>query len=149
MCEFVKHCHPKKQRFFCNKTILGYSSKQKQHFSSINIYFFIPQANTKSGISLASPTIVIEIKIVCNYTAHMSDRAGGSRQQATGQDRHTSSVKRHTAVTMSWLIAGHNFGDNSLTFDVLCMTWIGINGQRCFVRRFLAVACIVTIVFDF
>ncbi len=46
---------------------------------------------------------------------------------------------------MSWLIAGHVFGDNDLTFDVLRMTRVGVNGQRCFIKRFFAVACIVTI----
>ena len=72
----------------------------------------------------------------------MSNLEGQSLQQATCQDRKTSSVKRHTAVTMPWRIAGHIGGDNGLTFDVLRMMWVGINGQRCFIRHFFAVACL-------
>ncbi len=34
--------------------------------------------------------------------------------------------------------------DNRMAFDVLCMTWVGIDGLSCFARRFLTVACIIT-----
>ncbi len=74
----------------------------------------------------------------------MPDLAGNIYQQATLQDRKTSSVKRHLAVTMPWLIAESYSANNHLTFDVLRMTWVGITGLPCFARCFLAVACIVT-----
>ncbi len=38
---------------------------------------------------------------------------------------------------MLWLIAGCRSTDDRMTFDVLRMTWVGVNGQCCFVRRFL------------
>ena len=45
-------------------------------------------------------------------------------------------------MTRSWTYAA----DDRLTFDVLRMTWVSMKGRRCFGGRFLAMACIVTMI---